>query len=103
MVTVLEWLLSWSGALGFAMVLVAPVFVVRYGVSGAGWSMLLIGLLSAASFCYFWTTDIEDEVLTGHSNAVGLLMSVLLVVLGFAVVAVTLGIRKLISSGDDTL
>lgn len=98
---VLDWLLSWSGALGFAMILAAPVFVVRYGVAGAGWSMLLIGLLSAASFRYFWTTDIEDEVLTGQSNAVGLLMSVLLVVLGFAVVAVTLGIRKLMSSGDD--
>jgi len=28
-------------------------------------------------------------------------MSVLLVVLGFAVVAVTLGIRKLMSSGND--
>ncbi|APW73749.1 MULTISPECIES: hypothetical protein [Sphingopyxis] len=101
MVAVLDWLLSWSGVLGFAMVLAAPVFVARYGVAGAGWSMLLIGLLSAASFCHFWTADIEDEALIGHSNAVGLLMSVLLAVLGFAVVAVTLGIRKLMSSGDD--
>jgi hypothetical protein len=57
--------------------------------------MLAIAVFCAASFWFSWTTDFHDEVLTGNSNAVGILISIAVFVFASVVVAVSLTVRHL--------
>ncbi len=90
----LDTFLGWSVALAFLLALCTPVLIALYGTRGAKWSMLAIAALCAASFWLSWTTDIQDEVLTGNSNALGILMSIAVFVFASVVVAISLTVRN---------
>lgn len=94
----LDTFLDWSAALAFLLTLCTPVLIALYGTRGAKWSMLAIAALCAASFWVSWTTDFHDEVLTGNSNATGILFSIAVFVFASMVVAVSLTVRHLFGS-----
>lgn len=60
--------------------------------------MLAVGLLSAASIYYNWTTDFDDEVLVGTSDTLGLLLSILVFLFGILTIAITLAIQHIATS-----